>query len=106
MKIPFLGIVSPTASAPLKYASSKSSPKQATSPVDAISTCSSGSAQVNRAKENWGTFTIIERGGVKFAGFALLKNASTESSIRSIPLALLKKGKVRDDLRFISITEI
>ena len=50
-----LGILNPVLSKPLRYASYLFSPKQATSPVLAISTPSMASAPAKREKENWGT---------------------------------------------------
>lgn len=51
----FLGIVIPVERSALRYASYLSLPKQATSPVEAISTPRIGSAPARRPKENWGT---------------------------------------------------
>ena len=54
------GILKPVAIMALSRASEKSSPRQPTSPVDDMSTPSTGSALCRREKENCEAFTPIQ----------------------------------------------
>ena len=69
-----LGILNPVLSKPLRYASYLFSPKQATSPVLAISTPSMASAPAKRENENWGT---LKHKGGKVNNFVRGKSVAT-----------------------------
>mmetsp|Transcript_18068 Transcript_18068/g.69912 ORF Transcript_18068/g.69912 Transcript_18068/m.69912 type:complete len:242 (-) Transcript_18068:1069-1794(-) len=92
----------------LRKASSASRPKQATSPVLAISTPSTGSALSRRWKENCGALTqtrsVIGLAHSALSSTSWPRKTRVAVSIKSTPTTLEMKGKLRDARRFVSIT--
>mmetsp|Transcript_32053 Transcript_32053/g.83929 ORF Transcript_32053/g.83929 Transcript_32053/m.83929 type:complete len:220 (-) Transcript_32053:313-972(-) len=92
----------------LRKASYESGPKQATSPVDDISTPSEGSAPFRRWKENIGALTPTKpfSGQVRSiaSSFSSPHMARVAVSMKFTPRHLDEKGKERDARRLHSIT--
>mmetsp|Transcript_179 Transcript_179/g.289 ORF Transcript_179/g.289 Transcript_179/m.289 type:complete len:216 (-) Transcript_179:493-1140(-) len=92
----------------LRKASYLSGPKQATSPVDAISTPSEGSAPLRRWKENMGALTPTK----SFSGVVRSSTGSSSvptiarvaASMKLTPSTLEEKGKEREARRLHSMT--
>ncbi|KAK5624302.1 hypothetical protein RRF57_000018 [Xylaria bambusicola] len=101
------GILKPVDINALRYASYLSLPKQATSPVEAISTPRTGSAPESLEKLNCGTLTPTEP-GERFVGGYSVKGtpiiALVAISMRSTPMTFDTKGNERDARTLHSIT--
>ena len=106
-RIERIGNLKPTAIKALRNASSKLSPRQPTSPVEAISTPSVGSAPERRMKENCGALTPTYSRSRKerkpfFAGSPI--RTSVAVSMKLTLHTFETKGKLRDARKLHSIT--
>mmetsp|Transcript_57718 Transcript_57718/g.132522 ORF Transcript_57718/g.132522 Transcript_57718/m.132522 type:complete len:224 (-) Transcript_57718:3598-4269(-) len=106
----FAGSFMPVESSPLRKASCRVGPKHATSPVEAISTPSEGSAPLRRWKENMGTLTPTygsPKVGVCTAGSCSVPIiARVAVWIKLTPVTLDEKGHDREARRLHSMTLI
>src|SRR5271168_4340183 len=102
-----LGSLNPVEINALMYASYLSIPKQATSPVDAISTPRTGSAPDSREKLNCGTLTPTQLVGNSVGGYSTNGTpmiAFVAISIKSTPITFETNGNDRDARTLHSIT--
>ena len=102
-----VGMVLPTATIAARSASSKSSPIQPTSPVELMSTPSTGSAFDKRPNENCEALTPIQ----SMSNSVLLGGVNGASSMMRVAVSikfcrstLLTNGKLREARRLHSIT--
>src|SRR3989338_9926826 len=105
IKIPFLsfsGIVIPVDKIDLRNASSTEYPKHATSPVDAISTPTTGSAPFSLEKENCAAFTPTNsKSNIDLSILSVVypKMAFVASSMKLTLNVFEQNGKLRDARR-------
>ena len=98
------GNLKPEAMSALRKASSKLFPKQATSPVETMSTLVTGSAPSSRMNENCGAFTAYPSDSASPSSTVPPKKTSAARLIRLTPTVLETKGMLLLDLTLHSIT--